>query len=233
MNYFYCPDLDPENPLLDEEESKHCIRVLRYRSGHIIHVLDGKGHEFTGQIVDQNPKATRFKIIEDKRFPRQDFSIHLAVAPTKNLDRMEWMVEKITEIGVDRISFIACQNSERTILKTDRILKKAINAMKQSGNHFLPIITGIEPFASFLENIESGQVSMIGHAELGRSHSIVSTMPKSSKYLVLIGPEGDFSETELQLALSKGFAPVTLGPNRLRTETAAMVACTQLYALNI
>ena len=231
MNYFYCPEFNEDNPVLNEEESRHCLRVLRFRSGDKINILDGRGYELEGRLIDENPKGARFDIVKKTHYDKPIYGIHLVVAPTKNMDRMEWMVEKTTEIGVDRISFISCSKSERTTLKNDRLIKKAISAMKQSGSHYLPTIDPLISYEAFIKNIEGSPIRLICHAEKGKSNALM-LYPPGLQYLLLVGPEGDFSENELKLALENNFEAVTLGKNRLRTETAALVACTQLNSLH-
>jgi 16S rRNA (uracil1498-N3)-methyltransferase len=232
MYYFYHPEISYGDFFLNEEESKHCIRVLRKNTGDTIIVLDGKGGIYTCQIILPNDKKTELKILEKQIVKAPDHFIHLAIAPTKSIERTEWFVEKSIEIGVQCISFLTCQNSERRKLNMVRLQKKAINAMKQSQVPFLPIINNIQPFEAFIENTDSLSAKYICHAGMGQGNYLLYAARNQSNSLALIGPEGDFTPDELHMAKEKGFEPVSLGVSRLRTETAGLVACTLFNALN-
>ncbi len=232
MDYFFNPDLSLGSYFLNKEESKHCVLVLRHRSGDRIQAIDGKGGMYTCEIITADPSKTTFKIIGEKHVPAKEYSIHIAISPTKNMDRMEWFVEKTVEIGIDVITFIHCHNSERNSLKTDRLLKKAIGALKQSGNVFMPEMNDLIPFKDFLMQEFYQNLLFIGHAEKGRNCPILKEAESRQHYLILIGPEGDFTNDELMLAFEKGFRPVSLGNSRLRTETAGVFSCSILNSLN-
>jgi 16S rRNA (uracil1498-N3)-methyltransferase len=233
MNYFYQPEIRNGVLELNPDESNHCIRVLRIKPDDLIQVLDGKGGWFVCKVTEANPVRTRFEIVEEKQGHKKDHSIHIAIAPPKNLDRLEWFVEKSVEIGIDRISYLICNRSERKHLKLDRLGKKAIGALKQSGNLYLPEMSDMIPFESFI-GIPSGTIQKyIAYADHENAQSLIQTATPKGNYLVLIGPEGDFSPDELQASREGGFLPVSLGPSRLRTETAGLVACMMLNFLQI
>lgn len=210
---------DSETFALPEEESKHIIRVLRYENGDQFLLLDGKGLIVTAEVTDAHPKKCIVKVVSKEHRTRNEPGFHLAIAPTKNLDRMEWMVEKIVEIGATKLTFLNCERSERVQLKLDRLQRVAISAMKQAQHDFL---LEIEELQSFPEFIAANPKGGIAHCMDGDKKS-VNQLDHSSR--ILIGPEGDFSEYEVKLALKHGYEAVHLGESRLRTETAGMVAC--------
>lgn len=232
MIVFYAPNI--ENTLtLPESDSKHCVKVLRSAVGDIIHVIDGKGNIFTCSLVDNNPRAAAIEIIDKQVQPLHwSYPVTIAVAPTKNMDRMEWLVEKLTEIGVNRIVLLKCQRSERKEVKTDRLKKIAISAMKQSLKAWLPEITEVTALKQFLEHCSDSQKFVCYcHPSIPRQLLAKSLKP-NEPVSILIGPEGDFSPEEIQTALAKDWIPVTLGDNRLRTETAALVAVDTVHIFN-
>jgi len=233
LDYFYNPDITKESHLLDEEESRHCTRVLRKKKGDEITILDGKGGIYTCCIIYPHHRKTEYEIIKSHREEKPPYEIHIAIAPTKNMDRIEWFLEKSIEVGVQAISFIQCKNSKRSRINMDRIIKKAISAMKQSHNSFLPEINDLVSFQNLIENIDQSYERLLCHASKGKGYYLLHTATKGQNYHVLIGPEGDFTDDELQLATRNGFQMVSLGNSRLRTETAGFVACTLLNALNI
>ncbi len=204
---------------LPEEESKHIVRVLRSEVGDRFLLLDGKGLIVTAEITDAHPKKCQVKVVSKETKIRPGNGFHLAIAPTKNLDRMEWMVEKIVEIGASKLTFLNCDRSERVQLKLDRLQRVAISAMKQAQHDFLLEIEALQSFSDFIAN---NPIGGIAHCMDGDKKS-VRELDYSSR--ILIGPEGDFSESELKLALKHGYEAVHLGESRLRTETAGMVAC--------
>jgi 16S rRNA (uracil1498-N3)-methyltransferase len=204
---------------LPEEESKHIVRVLRCDVGEKLLLLNGKGLKVTAEIIHPHPKKCEVKVISTVLLEPKSTGFHLAIAPTKNLDRMEWLVEKIVEIGATRISFIQCERSERVQLKLDRIQRVAISAMKQAQHDFLLQIDEIQAFSTFVEQFPNGGIA---HCMQGEKKAVSQlNFPQR----ILIGPEGDFSEKELELALKCKYEPIHLGDSRLRTETAGMVAC--------
>ncbi len=242
MHLFYTPDITSITYTLNEEESKHCVRVLRLNEGDKIQLIDGVGGFYEAEITDNNPKRCSVKIIETKKeVGKRNWHLHIAIAPTKNMDRLEWFVEKATEMGIDEVSLIDCKNSERTIVKLERIQKVAISAIKQSLKAYLPKINEVVDYTKFIASTKDFKgekfiahcYSPLSFAEgLGvRSHLKKIYTPKQNA-LVLIGPEGDFTIDEVKLALDNGFKEISLGESRLRTETAALYACAALNVLN-
>ncbi len=225
MQLFYSPDISLENETFsfDKEESKHIVRVLRKKTGDILHVSDGKGTLFTTQIVLESDKKCVTKIVSHQVEPLKNHHLHIAVAPTKMNERYEWFLEKATEMGIDQITPIICDHSERKIIKMERFEKIIQSAMKQSLQNYLPKLN--EPIAlkDFLNQNHQGEL-YIAHCEDDKEKTLLKNAIKpQKKYLLLVGPEGDFSTKEINLALEKGFIPVSLGHTRLRTETAAVV----------
>ena len=221
----FAPDLNPTATTyqLSEEESKHAVRVLRLGTGDAVELVDGRGGLYAAAIAEVNPKRCRLHIIHYKLVTPRPYFIHVAVAPTKNLDRMEWFVEKAVEIGVERITFLRCARSERRELKLERLEKIAISALKQSGQAWLPQLDEMTDFSAFVDGI-APETAFIAHLEVGERTDLTQVVAAQLRCCVLIGPEGDFTPAEIELALSKGLRPVTLGTSRLRTETAALAA---------
>lgn len=232
MPLFYSKEFTLENPFLSEEEAKHCIRVLRLKSGNEIHITNGFGEEFIGEldILGKKARLEHIEAIQHKK--NRTYSFHLAIAPTKNMDRIEWLVEKATEIGLDEISFIKCQNSERNKLRIDRIEKRIVSALKQSKQFFMPKINSFQSFNEFLSRDFHQAEKYIAHCETSSKKVRITHLPKDKAYLILIGPEGDFSPEEIKQAIEKGFSELDLSANRLRTETAGLVACQTLNTLH-
>lgn len=232
MIQFYAPDI-AETLSLPEDEAKHCLRVLRHKCGDEIEVIDGKGYRYQCRIVNDNPRKMEVEIIETIREkPAWDTFITIAVAPTKNMDRMEWLVEKLTEIGVNRFVPLLCRHSERKEVKIDRLQRIAVSAMKQSLKATLPEIMPMTPFADFINNDES-EAKFIAYCDPTIPRKLLAKEYNGAKSVtILIGPEGDFDIEEIKAALDKGMVPVTLGDNRLRTETAALTACDTIHILN-
>ncbi len=223
MYLFYTPDIDI-HPELPEEEAAHCLRVLRLSQGDKITLTDGKGYFYEAQISVASAKRCSVSIL-NKTF--QPFywqgHLHLAMAPTKNMDRTEWFAEKATEIGIDEISFLNCRFSERKVLKVERIEKIVVSAVKQSLKARKPQINEMTSFDKFVRQDFPGD-KFIAHCYAGEKPLLKDVLSNEKDTLVLVGPEGDFSPEEVELALSCGFRPVSLGMSRLRTETAALVA---------
>lgn len=231
MQLFYAPHIDTDSEL-PEEEAAHALRVLRLKEGDDIHIIDGKGFFYKATLCGSRPKHCSVIIRERiAQKPLWTFNLHIAVAPTKNIDRMEWLVEKATEIGIDAITFLHCRHSERKEIKINRLEKIAISAMKQSGKARLPQLTGMVPFKEIIRQPFSGR-RFIAHCEESQKTLLKETYVSGQDALLLIGPEGDFSKEEIQLAIENGFEPVSLGESRLRTETAALVGCHSLQLLN-
>ncbi len=232
MNIFYEPNIK-QSLLLNEDESRHAIKVLRLSVGSKLYIVDGKGGFYTCEVRVAHEKKCEVKIVEEiQNYERQDFYIHLIIAPTKNMDRIEWMVEKCVEMGIHEISFIQTRYSERKEIKTIRIEKIAVGAMKQSLKAFLPKINEMITWKAFLQKEVNESQKMIAHLEEGDRKLIQNLAIPKGNYAVLIGPEGDFTTEEISDALKKGFLPVTLGNSRLRTETAGLAACFTLNLIN-
>ncbi|MEO1052051.1 MAG: 16S rRNA (uracil(1498)-N(3))-methyltransferase [Bacteroidota bacterium] len=233
MHIFYQPDIDRGIYYLDEEESKHCIRVLRFSEGDIIHIIDGRDFFYKARITDPNQKKCEFEIIEREKRSSKDYHIHIAISPTKNAERIEWFVEKATEIGVDEISFLYCDNSERKYINLQRLQKKALAATKQSQQCRIPIINQIKTFKDFILSVEFDHTdNFIAYVDKNNWQVLSKVAKPNRNYCMLIGPEGDFSAHELEQADQKGFEQISLGPNTLRTETAGVAACHVLNILN-
>lgn len=236
MHLFYTPSIEAHHHsfLLNEEESKHAIRVLRLQEGDIVHLIDGRGGLYKTEIIDPHPKRTSLRILEvTQEFGKVNYELHLAVGPTKNIDRIEWLIEKATEIGIHEVTPIICARSERKDVKVERLEKIAIAAAKQSLKAYVPEINEATSFVKFLNNIaEQSYVKGIAHCIDAEKKYINNTFSPGQKYLILIGPEGDFSEQEIEMALSAGFIPLSLGEARLRTETAALAAVLEVSILN-
>jgi 16S rRNA (uracil1498-N3)-methyltransferase len=225
MIRFYCPDIE-QNPVMPETDSGHCVRVLRHQVGDLLEVVDGKGGLFTVRLVDAHPKRAMVEIVERRQLPLYwQGQLVLAVAPTKNMDRMEWLTEKATEVGFDRMIPLLCRYSERKEIKQERLAKTAVAAMKQSLKAHLPQIDEMTPFAKFIEAFRSFPGKFIAHCVDDGERKLLSREYRPGEdTVILIGPEGDFSKEEIEMALAAGFVPVTLGDARLRTETAALTA---------
>lgn len=231
MHLFYQPQALTTSHLT-EDDSRHAVKTLRLTVGEQIAVTDGQGNHFGCVITKADARQCAFRIIEQAFTPARPFSIRICVAPTKNLDRIEWFVEKAVELGIERISFFFGQHSERRVLKLERIEKIAIAAMKQSLQSRLPQLDEAVGFDTLLQQIDEQQ-RFIAHLDVEtKTEHLFRAAVTNQSYVVLIGPEGDFSEAELQQALQAGFQMVALGPNRLRTETAALLACQALNLLN-
>lgn len=224
MLLFFQPNIS-QNHFLDVEDSRHCVKVLRKTVKDIIHVVDGEGGLYECEITKANDKKCEIKILfSQKNFQQRQNYLHIAIAPTKNADRLEWFVEKCVEIGIDEISLIQTKHSERKQQKVERLEKIAISAMKQSLSAYLPKINELVLFEKFLKTVKQEQ-KFLAHLT-DDSKPLVSLLKPRSSYCILIGPEGDFSNDEIVLAKQEKFERVTLGNSRLRTETAGIVACT-------
>jgi len=217
----------------DKEESRHIVKVLRMKEGDHFQITNGKGSFFEAEITSANPKGCLVKILSEKTQKPLPYQLHLAVAPTKLNDRFEWFLEKATEIGISEITPLFCDHSERKTIKHERYEKIIQSAMKQSLKAYLPVLNQAVSFKDFLE-IQSDleTLKFIAHCEETEKKSLKSQLAPYKKILILIGPEGDFSSEEINLALKEGFLPVSLGESRLRTETAAIVACHSVAFMN-
>lgn len=232
MHIFYTPDIVATGEL-PEEESHHCVKVLRLSEGDEVMLADGAGTFYRAVIVLAHPKHCSVHIVETIPAPPSwGFKLHLAVAPTKNLDRMEWLAEKCTEIGVDVITPLLCRYSERKELKSDRLRKIVVSAMKQSLKAVCPVVEEMTDFRHFVERPFDGE-KYIAHCGEGERVLLTDLYHPGHNALVLIGPEGDFSPEEVACALANGYRPISLGDSRLRTETAGVVACHTLHVINM
>jgi 16S rRNA (uracil1498-N3)-methyltransferase len=232
VEVFYQPDILSGTHELSADESRHCVKVLRHEKGDTINVADGRGTLFQVRIEDANPKKCTFHLLEHSRSPEKYFSITVAIAPTKSVDRIEWFVEKVVELGIDEINFYFSRHSERKKLNMERIQKKAIVAMKQSEQYILPRINLFNSFSDCLNETNPNSQKYIAHVDRENSYHLMDVADKNMKYTVFIGPEGDFSEEELLQSFAAGFTKVSLGENRLRTETAGLAACHILTLVN-
>ena len=232
MHLFYTPDITADLYTLSEEESRHCQKVLRLREGDIIHLTDGKGTLFEARIGSLSSKQVLAEITgRQEEYGKRPYKIHLAVAPTKNIDRFEWFLEKATEIGVDEITPLLCDHSERRVIRTDRLVKVITAAVKQSLKAYHPVLNELVPFNKFISLPQQGQL-FIAHLDEQDPVAMQKAYRKGSDVTILIGPEGDFSQAEIASALKASYECVSLGDSRLRTETAAVVACHSISLLN-
>lgn len=236
MEIFYAYKIDGGVAFLDADESAHCVRVLRHRNGDDITVVDGNGNMYHCRLSDDSPKGAAAEILETvPGWGGHSYSLNMAVCPTKNNDRFEWFVEKATELGVDVISPVIGERSERKVFKAERSRKIALSAMKQSLKAKLPVVEEPVSVRGFIMNhAEDPGIKMICYCFEGETlrrsiKDVLEGLPSDSSVTVLIGPEGDFSPEEARLAVEHGFVPVHLGPSRLRTETAAVTAVTACY----
>lgn len=234
MQLFYAPDIVPPHHTLSEEESKHCVRVLRLGVGDELHLTDGRGNLYRCRVTDPNPKRCAVETVETiAEYGRMPYGLTIAVAPTKNIERFEWFLEKATEVGVTRIVPVECDHSERRIIKYDRELRVITSAVKQSLKAYHPALDELTPLRRLIASPFDGR-KFIAHCDDNAAHRryLASEIGKNENILILIGPEGDFSPEEINFALENGFEPVMLGPQRLRTETAAVTAAVMAAVVN-
>lgn len=233
MHLFYTPAINGDIYTLSEDESKHCIKVLRLQNSDTIYLVDGVGCLYTTQIIDNHPKRCVVKVVKKQvDYGKRPHHLHIAIAPTKNNDRLEWFLEKATEIGVDTITPLVCEHSERIIVKEDRLQKVVVSAIKQSIKAYLPVINPLTSFKDFIQQPFNGQ-KFIAHCneDFTREPFIKALQPQQDT-LLLIGPEGDFSAKEIQQCYDSNFKGVILSTSRLRTETAALHACSIFNGIN-
>jgi 16S rRNA (uracil1498-N3)-methyltransferase len=233
MQLFFNPDLSENSTEItfSKDESKHIVKVLRKTIGDSLHITNGKGWLFEAKLQNTDIKRCMAIMFSKIQQPKKHYQLHLAVAPTKMNDRFEWFLEKATEIGVDTITPIICDHSERKIIKIDRFEKILQSAMKQSLNCYLPKLNDAIIFKDFVQQKFIGQ-RYIAHCHETQRKSLKHGLQAKSDVLILIGPEGDFSVKEIEMAIQNKFIPVTLGETRLRTETAAIVACHSVAFVN-
>lgn len=231
MHLFYTPDLSSEVYTLGKEDSRHCIRVLRLDEGDRITLTDGVGSFYDAQITDANPKAAGVKIIRKTLEKALPYKVHVAVAPTKNISRTEWAMEKCTELGISCISLLNCEHSERKMVKEPRLERIITAAMKQSLKAYRPALNAMISFREFIDQPFKGQ-KFIAYLDENYDKHLIQQVEAGTDAMILIGPEGDFSREEVNLAIEKGFLPVSLGDSRLRTETAMVTACHTIHLAN-
>ena len=233
MNIFYTPDIKGDVYTLDETESKHCIRVLRLKKGDTIYLIDGKGGFYITIISVDNPKACVVNIISSEfEKGKRNYYLHIAIAPTKNIERFEFFLEKATEIGVDEITPIICDFSERKVVKQDRLEKIVVSASKQSLNAYVPKLNPAKSFKEFIKEINV-EDKFIAHCYESEKEYLTSVTKKDSNIVVMIGPEGDFSINEVNECIGSGWKEVSLGNTRLRTETAGIVVAHSVSLINL
>lgn len=232
MHLFFTPDISRSIYTLNKDDSRHCAKVLRLEMDDVITLTDGRGNFYHSRIIDNNPKAVTVELIEKEEeknpWPQH---IHMVIAPTKNISRTEWAVEKCTEMGVDEITTILTMHSERTIVKHDRMNRVITAAVKQSLKASHPVLHETKPFKEFVKEPFAGQ-KFIAYIDEKYTDLLAQAVDPEKDIMVLIGPEGDFSEEEVNLALENGFKPVSLGHCRLRTETAMVAACQTIHTIN-
>jgi len=232
MELFFSHEIQPGEFTFARDESRHIIRVLRRKKGDEVMFTDGRGKMLIGQIIDDHPNKCRVNITSSRFMPRQrPYHIHMVVAPTKNIGRFEWFLEKATEIGVDEITPIKCDHSERMHINPDRLEKVIVAALKQSQQFWQPKLNPLKPLTSLLQEDLQG-LKYIAYVDEENKTSLKSVYKPGESCNILIGPEGDFSKQEVESAISAGFVQISLGENRLRTETAALVACHTINLLN-
>lgn len=233
MQLFFNPNIDEntESFSFDKEESRHIIKVLRKKDSDILHVTNGFGLLFETQITLASDNKCTVEVLSITNAEKPKFHLHLAVAPTKMNDRFEWFLEKATEIGIQEITPIFCDRSERKVINRDRFEKIILSAMKQCNETFLPKLNEAISFKEFVKQQKNG-LQLIAHCEETDKKSLKEVLKPNEDVTILIGPEGDFSEKEIALALENNYKPVTLGNTRLRTETAAVVACHSVVFFN-
>jgi len=232
MNLFFTPDINSNIYQLNREESFHCVKVLRLKEGEIIYLTDGNGSLFECKIISPDIKACTVEVINTvEKFNAKNYYLHIAIAPTKNIARIEWFIEKAVEIGIDEITPLICEHSERTTINYQRFEKIIISAMKQSVKAYKPMLNEPSKFQTIVKNSEI-ENRFIAYCEISTQSLLSKICPIGEKVLILIGPEGDFSKNEVDLALENSFKIISLGKSRLRTETAGLIACHTVSLLN-
>ncbi|HWW42798.1 16S rRNA (uracil(1498)-N(3))-methyltransferase [Pedobacter sp.] len=233
MHVFYTPDINADQYTLNEEESRHCTKVLRLTLGDHVFLIDGKGGFYEAEIIRETKRNVSLHVLNvQQEYQKRNHHLHIAVAPTKNIDRIEWFLEKATEIGIDEITPIICERSERKVVKEDRLFKVITSAVKQSLQAYHPVLNAAVSLTDFVKQSHAG-TKMVAHCVDGEPRQYISELIRpQEQYTILIGPEGDFSPNEIALTLENGFKPLTLGNTRLRTETAALAVCFEVNYLN-
>jgi 16S rRNA (uracil1498-N3)-methyltransferase len=230
LNLFYQPGIQQGTRQLDADESRHATKALRLKKGDELNLTDGEGFFYSARITVAGSHRCEFEILHKTESPRKNYSVHVAIAPTKNADRMEWLAEKCVELGIQKLSFMVCRNSERKTLNLERIEKIMVTALKQSGQAWLPRVPAMISYEDILSEVVDQK--FIAFVDPGNPDHLKSVARPGGSYLVLVGPEGDFSNEELDLAVKNNFRKVSLGNSRLRTETAGLAACHILNLIN-
>ena len=234
MNLFYVENIENGMAILPDDEARHCVQSLRKKAGDTIHFVDGKGGFYTGEIVEANRKRCTVRITQQQQnYEPSQVHLHIGIAPTKNINRLEWFLEKATEIGISEITPILCQRSERKTVRTDRLQKIMLTAMKQSLKAYLPKLNELTNFKDFIRTQNSVKSrTFIAHCSEGEKPHLKDIYKAKQNTLILIGPEGDFSPEEVALALQHQYEAISLGKSRLRTETAGLAACHIINLVN-
>jgi len=232
MRLFFAPEIISPLHSFSEQESKHIVRVLRLKEEDIIFLTDGKGFFYECKIIEAAAKKCTVKILRKEKQTKHNYYLHIAVAPTKNIDRFEWFLEKATEIGVDEITPILTKNSERKKIKKERLLKVIEAAMKQSQKAYHPKFNDLTNWKDFIKQALEYDKKFLAHCYRGEKYQLKSALKKQESVLIMIGPEGDFTLEEVAAAKNKNILPLALGTYRLRTETAAIVATHSVAFIN-
>ncbi len=229
MDLFFDSEIE-ETLTLNAQDSRHCVSVLRHKVDDTIRVSDGKGTFYECRITDPHPKHCRVEIVSREREKERDFKLHIAIAPTKNIDRTEWFAEKVTEIGIESVTLLRCEHSERKKVRVDRLEKVLIAASKQSLKAYKPQLADLTKFKDFIDRNKGA--GYIAHCNSSQLPHFKTTYSRGEDATILIGPEGDFSPQEVEYALTNGFKEISLGSSRLRTETAGVIACAMFNLIN-
>ncbi len=232
MHIFYEQNIQEDTITLNQEESRHCLRVLRMRPGQEAIIVDGKGTRCRAVLQDAGSREAVFWVdAREHQVGKRPYHLHMAVAPTKHIDRFEWFLEKATECGIDEITPVICEKSERRVIKPQRLEKILVAAMKQSLRAFLPRLNAATPLEEFLQQPATAP-RFIAHCGEGSKQHVANAYTPGSDVLFLVGPEGDFSDGEIEAAAAQGFTAISMGEHRLRTETAALALCVQVNSMN-
>lgn len=233
MELFFANIINESAATISGDEFRHCVKVLRHKQGDTISFIDGNGGLYSGKITGIASGECNVQIISHTTdYAKRDYFLHIAVAPTKNLERYEWFMEKATEIGIDELTPIIGEHSERKIFKPERGERIILSAVKQSLKANIPVLNPVISVKDFIKaNAGFDGIKLIAHCNEGVRQNITSVLPKDCRFLIMIGPEGDFSPSEVELAMKNGFIPISLGESRLRTETAALTVVTATYLL--
>ena len=232
MQLFFTKNIQGDLAYLEDQEARHCVQVLRKKEGDQVHLMDGAGGHYIGVIASVGKKVCQLQVVDKQVYKPSIAQLHLAVAPTKNIARVEWLVEKSTELGVAEISFLQCERSERKVLKMDRLDKLVITASKQSKRWYLPKLNPLMKFDKWIDQMENHTNKWIAHCSEGNRFLLSEKLKKGNSMLVLIGPEGDFTPKEVNLAQLAGFEELSLGESRLRTETAGVTVAAFFNQIN-